>query len=599
MYLISIEEWITSVLVKALGWTFAHSIWQALLALLVAYTVLTAMKKGKPSARYNLLLATASLFICGVIITFIYQLMQNGSAEKGISNNSSLQAILYNDGGAATPVILKSKRIIDVLQKYFNQNLHLFVTAWFIIFCIKWLRISINLNYVNRISRFESSQANKEWQLLLIELKNKLGISKHVNLLQSNIIKVPLVSGVIKPMILIPAGMLANMPAHLIESILLHELAHIRRADYLVNIFQSALETIFFFNPFILKLSGWIREEREACCDAMAVDAMKNKIRYVQALVAFGEYSTTSATMLAFAGSKNHLLQRVKRILYNQNKKPGFMEKSILFSSVIMLSVITAFTTINNEMKTPAPLIHEIKYSVTDTIPDESNAEQPVKADNRKRKKKLPESEQKLQLKQKELRELQEQLQNVQHEIQLNINNKMELNIKNNKELLKQLENNTNIDIRTLHERAAEFDKTMQLIQYEKINEQLKVALASKEFEIAQQMAVKATEQLRVQQSLIDSVTRNLNININAGYMNDDVASILSFLENNNVANAKDVKIFTLNEDELTVNGKNQPASLHKALKEKYIGGKGDHIIYSNSDGSKTISIQRNDPGAD
>src|SRR5688572_15103827 len=312
MYLLSIDEWITTVFVKALGWTFTHSVWQALLALLVAYTLLTAMKKAKPAVRYNLLLATASLFICGVVITFIYELTQNGGTGEGIGKNTSLQALLYNDSSAASPVILESKRIIDIMQTYFNQYLHYLVAVWFIIFCAKWLRLSLSLDYVNRISRFESAQANEEWQTLLIELKNKLGIIKPVKLLHSNIVKVPLASGFIKPIILVPAGMLMNMPAHLIESILLHELAHIRRGDYLVNILQSAIETIFFFNPFILKLSGLIREEREACCDAIAVDATKNKISYVQALVAFSEYATTSTNMLAFSGSRNHLLQRVK-----------------------------------------------------------------------------------------------------------------------------------------------------------------------------------------------------------------------------------------------------------------------------------------------
>jgi hypothetical protein len=108
----------------------------------------------------------------------------------------------------------------------------------------------------------------------------------------------------------------------------------------------------------------------------------------VQALVAFGEYSTTSAPLLAFAGSKNQLLQRVKRILYNQNKKPGFMEKSILFSSVIMLSVVTAFSTINNERKPVTPVIGEIKSFIMDTIPGKTNAEEPGKSENIKRKKK-------------------------------------------------------------------------------------------------------------------------------------------------------------------------------------------------------------------
>src|SRR6185295_5272898 len=140
----------------------------------------------------------------------------------------------------------------------------------------------------------------------------------------------------------------------------------------------------------------------------------------------FGEYSSASAPLLAFAGSKNHLLQRVKRILYNQNKKPGFMEKSILFSSVIMLSVITAFTSIRNENKPLAPEVREIKTFVSDTIPDKVdenvNEDQPSRAENRKRKKRMRDTEQK----EKENQKL-EQIEQKLQEVQLQFDNDIQL----------------------------------------------------------------------------------------------------------------------------------------------------------------------------
>ena len=82
MYLLTLEEWISTVLVRALGWTFTHSIWQALLALLIAYTALTVMKKAKPAARYNMLLAISLAFICTAAITFIYQINKNAYGDE-------------------------------------------------------------------------------------------------------------------------------------------------------------------------------------------------------------------------------------------------------------------------------------------------------------------------------------------------------------------------------------------------------------------------------------------------------------------------------------------------------------------------------------
>ena len=589
MYLLSIEEWISTVFVKSLGWTFTHSLWQALLVLLVTYTILAMMKKAKPALRYNLLLFISMVFIVVVITTFIFQLKLHSVIHADKMAGTNLKDLLQ-ENSAAAPVIFESKRIVDILERYFNNYLHLLVAAWFIIFCVKWLRLTLSLNYVNRISRFESTPANQEWQAALTELKNKLGVSIPVKLLQSNIVKVPLVTGLIKPMILVPAGMLLNMPPDLIESILLHELSHIRRRDYMVNILQSAVETIFFFNPFILKLSNLVREEREACCDEMAVDATKNKITYVEALVAFGKYSTDHAPALAFAGPKNHLLQRVKRILYNQNKKPGIMEKSILFCSVITMFLITAFTSVTNENKPEIPLILNEKYILKDTVPEDMpEAEEPVNTEKNKRKKKVRENEERLEKKEKELKEVQIDLEFKQHQMQQDIQKTIQLQQEKVQKLVKEMDFQKHIDI-------------------QKINKEMQLVLESRQFEYNKEMAAQMAQQMQMQKGMLDSLTQNLKLNLNVNTqlkLHEDVSGlsvvseVLNFLENNDVADVKDIKSFTLNETELIVNGKKQSSSLHQQLKEKYIGRKDDYINYSNSGGNKSISIQLNDPDSD
>ena len=174
-----------------------------------------------------------------------------------------------------------------------------------------------------------------------------------------------------------------------------------------------------------------------------------------------------------------------------------------------------------------------------------------------------------------QLKELQEKMIQIQN--QMNIHNEKML-------ALKDLQ-------------LTQVDQALKAVDMQKINKELQEAYAFKDLERTQAMALKATEQIKLHQPLIDSMTKfNFDLNINAGPFNDDVSAILHFLERNDVADAKDVKDFTLNEKELIVNGKKQSSSLHEQLKKKYIKSKGDHIIYSNAGGSKSITITRNDP---
>ncbi len=179
----------------------------------------------------------------------------------------------------------------------------------------------------------------------MYKLAERLQIKKRVQLLQSEIVKVPVMVGFFKPMILFPFSLMSQLPPEQIEAVLLHELAHIKRKDYFVNLLQSFAEIIFFFNPGVLWISSLIKDERENCCDDIAINQTKSKKEFIHALVSFQEYNIGSKYALAFPGRKNHLLNRVKRIITNNNKALNNMEKISLAAGIVIISFVTiAFT---------------------------------------------------------------------------------------------------------------------------------------------------------------------------------------------------------------------------------------------------------------
>src|ERR1700749_4616836 len=119
------------------------------------------------------------------------------------------------------------------------------------------------------------------WNERMQQLAALMGIRQTISLLESGIAKVPMVIGHLKPVILIPIGLLTALSAEEVEAILVHELAHIKRRDYLVNMLQSLMEIIFFFNPAVLWISQLIKTERENCCDDMVVEQSSNRISYI------------------------------------------------------------------------------------------------------------------------------------------------------------------------------------------------------------------------------------------------------------------------------------------------------------------------------
>lgn len=360
-------------IVRAVCWTLLHSLWQGLIVAVIAGMIMVLTKKSSSSLRYNLLCSLLFLFLAVSGYTFYRELP-----------SSTLPAVAHFAPTASEPQVAPVRILtepvashtlrnsIDILVQYFNTHAALVVLLWFIVFLARFVQLLSGLVYTQRIRHYKTNPAPAHWQERLRELLAKIRITRPVLLLESALIKVPVVVGFLKPVILVPAGMLTHISPDQVESILLHELAHIRRQDYLLNLVQNLVDTLYFFNPAMIWISSLIRAERENCCDDLAIRETRSRRLLIEALVSFHEYEkTTAGYALSFAAKENQVVRRVKRIVHKKNHSLNAGERVLLMSGLLILSA--AFITIDGSRaekpaRVAAPVVVRPAESVVNTI---------------------------------------------------------------------------------------------------------------------------------------------------------------------------------------------------------------------------------------
>lgn len=353
MFSLFIQNWFDNAIARAVGRTFIHSLWQGLLLTIVAALIILFTRRTAPALRYQLLSGLFVLFIGIACFTLVRELQQDTRPATSVILTENFQGSTETSVIQQGPVV--ELTVQDRFKTWFDQYISWIMAAWFLVFFIKCIRLAGGLDRVKRLCRY-NSYSIPVWQRRVDELTEILQINQKVLLFESVKVTVPIVVGFFKPVILLPVGLLSNLPIDQVEAILLHELAHIRRKDYLFNLLQCVVEKIFFFNPAVLWLSSRIREEREICCDAIAVGITRNKLAFIHALLSFQEgrpwdgLQPYTRYTHAFPGRKNHLLHRVKRIAFNDNKNLNAMEKIFLGAGLVVTSLVAlAFTSDHNK----------------------------------------------------------------------------------------------------------------------------------------------------------------------------------------------------------------------------------------------------------
>ena len=302
------NEWQT-LLVPALGHALLHFLWQGALIGLTTAIVLQLLRDARPQLRYAVaclaLLACALVPMLGVLLELLELRAASPLAAPGIA--------------VATTSVTMATQQVFIARAWpadFDRALPWIVAAWAAGAGSLSLRMTLGVIWIQRLRNTPQDGMHAAWQARLDALASRFGLDG-VALRVVDVLDSPASAGWWRPVVLLPAALLTRMPVDLIEALLAHELAHIRRHDYLVNLMQGAVEALLFYHPVTWWLSRRIRIERELIADQLAAQATGEPRRLALALSELSELRHTRCPSLhlAQAAHGGHLMSRIEHLV--------------------------------------------------------------------------------------------------------------------------------------------------------------------------------------------------------------------------------------------------------------------------------------------
>lgn len=320
--------------VQVLGWTLLHFVWQAALVGALYGLLRRGLPRGE--ARYLLgMLALAALALCPVLTGWYLARIVPVAADTGIGAVAAAFPGAATQGGAAAATSW---------QVVLSTALPWLVLGWSCGVALLSLRVWRHWRQLRALVR--GARFVPVWQERLHSLAREFGLQRGIRVLSSARVATPTLVGWFRPAILLPIAVSSGFPVEQVELILAHELAHLRRLDHFANLFQVVLETLLFYHPVVHWISRDVRNERELCCDALALRVTGgNRREFAIALVELEEFRERHAG-LALAASGGVLLERIGQITgTNRNRaarQPGrFVGAfSALLLAALLLSLL-------------------------------------------------------------------------------------------------------------------------------------------------------------------------------------------------------------------------------------------------------------------
>jgi len=348
---------------QALGMAILHSIWQGLLIYLLLRCLLSALPGIGSAGRYNLLVTAMMGIGIWFMITLIGELYEQD----------------WNTYGAVTPqaypLTLKTLgRSAIKAYEHYSINLRPMLPFISAIYACGLLLQGTRLYYSRQQLKALRNAVEPDAALhsQIQHLAQRLKISKPVQAGISHLATVPCVAGYLKPIIFMPAAIFTCLSPQEIEAILVHELAHIKRHDHLFNYVQQLQAAVLFFNPFNILIDRMIDTEREHCCDDMVVNVTGQPLHYAYALLKIQEAQPQHNALALAAGGKNHLLNRIERIM--KTTTPAGNVRHLALSLVLLTGSVCSIAWFNPEFKDGKLLVKHVKvpavlHPFIDTVP--------------------------------------------------------------------------------------------------------------------------------------------------------------------------------------------------------------------------------------
>ena len=353
---------------EALGWTLIHFCWQAAAIALVYKLADLAIPRNRTQARYVLALVALLGMLSASIVTLAYQ--------EAIHRQA---AIATHSASAATPTVQIIPRPLAVMEmpsaprqtvQFFASDVMPYLDAFWLVgvFCLT-LRTIGGWWLIRKLRHSSLQKASHTLRIGLDRIRLQMGIPRFVDLRLSSRIAGPLTVGVIRPLILLPITALTSLSPEQLEVVLAHELAHIRRADYFWNILQTMIETLFFFHPAVWWISRRLREQRELCCDDIAVQTCQDPAVYAAALLRLEEERKMHLHLaMALDGNQSRvsLRARILRILGDPEEQPRDFKPLSLAAMVAALVLFVCplpqvFASFKTAPQVSASIVHAVQ----------------------------------------------------------------------------------------------------------------------------------------------------------------------------------------------------------------------------------------------
>lgn len=371
-----INDLLNNPMVMALGWTLVHSLWLALSLALIIRIAQHFISADRAIVRYRMGLTAMVVLLVGSAAIFLhyFQVYEALAALAIIpeTTEATVTTIMEFDA-LGTP---EAPAAAGFTMEYFIQQMESYfpflVVAWLVGALLMGMRLAGSWMYLNNLGKKGIQTPTDEWNLLFRDLCTKMGIQRPVRFFISDQVQEPITLRHLKPIVLFPIGLVTQLTIEQVEVVLLHELAHIKRWDYLVNWLQSLLELLFFYHPAVWWLSGQVRTAREHCCDDLVLQAgNQQKMLYAQTLTQVSAYSLNSKSKLAMSLSgknNNSFTFRVKRLFGQVDQRFDWQKSMISGLLVLFVALVALFNTSSLFAEENEPLNTELWDLINDEV---------------------------------------------------------------------------------------------------------------------------------------------------------------------------------------------------------------------------------------
>ncbi|HEY2093837.1 MAG TPA: M56 family metallopeptidase [Thermoanaerobaculia bacterium] len=301
----------SSPLAQSIGWALLHLVWQGAIVAAILAAALALMGRRTANARYAISCAALALLPILAAITAWRAYEEPPLPLEGGAAILRAQTLPLDVAKAAA--VHATRATLRSFGEIAHDALPNVVLLWLVGVTVLSIRLVVSWSRIKKLA-LTAEPASETWQRTLARLASGLALQRGVAILESAAVEVPTVIGWLKPLILLPLSTISALKPEEIEMLLAHELAHIRRHDFFVNLMQTAVETLMFYHPAVWWMSHRIRVEREHCCDDMAIETCGSALRYARALTHLEELRAHQ-TELALAANGGSLLTRIRRLV--------------------------------------------------------------------------------------------------------------------------------------------------------------------------------------------------------------------------------------------------------------------------------------------